>query len=226
VSTSLKRAAATLATLMIASCASMDGLTTHSSMNAPANLAASKSLAGAQRSPAAWPHRDWWKRFDDPQLDRLMNEALAGSPTLRIAQARARKALAYAEAAESSLYPRVDGDAQITHQRFPEHGLVPPPFAGSRETQARLQATLNFDLDLWGKNRAAYASAVGLAKAAEVDAYAARLALSVSIAQRPTSSFSGLTCSWTSRRRRWLNGSRSTNSPGSATMQASTRASP
>jgi NodT family efflux transporter outer membrane factor (OMF) lipoprotein len=176
-------AAALAATLTLASCASMNGMTTHSSIDAPANLAASKSLGAAQLSPAAWPHRDWWKRFDDPQLDRLMDEALTGSPTLRIAQARARKALAYAETQESSLYPRVDGDAQITHQRFPEHGLVPPPFAGAWETQARLQGTLNFDLDLWGKNRAGYASAVGLAKAAEVDAYAARLALSVSIAQ-------------------------------------------
>lgn len=176
-------AAALAATLTLASCASMNGMTTHSSIDAPANLAASKSLGDAQFSPAAWPHRDWWKRFDDPQLDRLMDEALAGSPTLRIAQARARKALSYAEAQESSLYPRVDSDAQITHQRFPEHGLVPPPFAGAWETQARLQGTLTFDLDLWGKNRAGYASAVGLAKAAEVDAYAARLALSVSIAQ-------------------------------------------
>lgn len=96
---------------------------------------------------------------------------------------RARKALAYAQATESTLYPRADGDAQVTRQRFPEHGLVPPPLAGSWETQSRLQATLSFDLDLWGKNRAAYASAVGLAKAAEVDAYAARLALSVAIAQ-------------------------------------------
>ena len=183
-STPLPHAAAALAiTLTIAGCASLDGLTTHSSMSAPGNLAANKTLADARLSPAAWPHSDWWKRFDDPQLDRLMDEALAGSPTLRIAQARARKALAYAQAAESSLYPRVDGDTQITRQRFPEHGLVPPPFAGSWQTQARLQGTLNFDLDLWGKNRAAYASAVGLARAAEVDAYAARLALSVRIAQ-------------------------------------------
>jgi outer membrane protein TolC len=42
---------------------------------------------------------------------------------------------------------------------------------------------LSYELDFWGKNRAAYASALGQAKAAEVDAFAARLALSASIAQ-------------------------------------------
>lgn len=183
-SVQLKRTAATLtAALLIAGCASMDGLTTRSSMSDPARLAADKSLAGTRLSPAAWPQSDWWKRFNDPQLDRLMDEALAGSPTLRVAQARARKALAYAQTTESALYPRVDGDGQVTRQRFPEHAQVPPPLAGSWETQARLQATLSFDLDIWGKNHAAYASAIGLAKAAEVDTYAARLALAVNIAQ-------------------------------------------
>jgi NodT family efflux transporter outer membrane factor (OMF) lipoprotein len=178
-----KGASALAAALLLAGCASMDGLETRARVGEPARLAADKSLADARLSAAAWPQADWWKRFGDPQLDQLMDEALAGSPTLRIAQARARKALAFAQAAESTLYPRLDANADVTRQRFPEHGLVPPPFAGSQETQARLQATLDFDLDLWGQNRAAYASAIGLAKAAEVDAYAARLALSAAIGQ-------------------------------------------
>jgi NodT family efflux transporter outer membrane factor (OMF) lipoprotein len=178
-----KRALVLAVALLIAGCASMDGLHTQAKMNEPAQVAAGKSLADAKLSPAAWPQADWWKRFGDSQLDRLMDEALAGSPTLRIAQARARKALAFAQTAESALYPRVNANAEVTRQRFPENGLVPPPFAGSQETEARLRATLDFDLDLWGQNRAAYASAIGLAKAAEVDAYAARLALSAAIAQ-------------------------------------------
>jgi NodT family efflux transporter outer membrane factor (OMF) lipoprotein len=179
----IQRAGAVVAALLIAGCASMDGLKTQARMNEPASLVAGQSLADAKVVPAAWPQSDWWKRFNDAQLDRLMEEALADSPTLRVAQARARKALSFVESTGAALYPRVNGSADVTRQRFPEHGLIPPPFAGEQETQARLQATLDFDLDLWGKNRAAYAAAVGLAKAADVDAYAARLALSVSIAQ-------------------------------------------
>ena len=167
----------------ISGCADMSGLSTNSTVNQPAALAAGKSLADTKASSAAWPRSDWWKRFRDPQLDRLMTEALAGSPTLRAAEARTRKALAFAQTSKSALYPQVNADAHLTRQRFPEHATVPPPLAGTWDTQAQLQATLNYDLDLWGKNRAAYENAVGLAKAAEIDAYASRLALSVNIAQ-------------------------------------------
>ena len=36
--------------------------------------------------------REWWRAFGDPQLDRLVADALAGSPTLEAATARVRQA--------------------------------------------------------------------------------------------------------------------------------------
>lgn len=172
-----------LMTALTAGCASMQGIAPQSSPNAAGSLAAGKSIAGSRLSAAAWPAADWWKQFNDPQLDRLMEEALAGSPTLRVAEARARRALALAQTTKAALSPQLNADMAITRQRFPEHGMVPPPFAGTWQTQAQLQATLDYDLDLWGKNRAAYDSALGKAKAAEIDAFAAKLALSANVAQ-------------------------------------------
>ncbi len=58
----------------------------------------------------------------------------------------------------------------------------PAPFAGNWDTLAALTATLSWQVDFWGKNRAAYESAVGSARAAEVDAQAARLTLAANIA--------------------------------------------
>lgn len=172
-----------LAATLLSGCASMAGLETRASPADANRLAAGQSLANAPLSPAAWPHTDWWTRFRDPQLDRLMDEALAGNPTLRVAAARARKALALTQTTQAALHPQVNGDTAITRQRFPEHGLVPPPYGGTWKTQAQLEATLGYDLDLWGGNQAAYDSALGSARAAEIDAFAARLALSVNIAQ-------------------------------------------
>lgn len=172
-----------LAATLLGGCASMAGLDTQASPADANRLAAEQSLANATLSSAAWPRTDWWTRFHDPQLDRLMSEALTGNPTLRVAAARVRKALALAQATQAALYPRVNGDTTITRQRFPEHGLIPPPYGGTWKTQAQLEATLSYDLDLWGGNQAAYDSALGAAKAAEIDAFAARLALSVNIAQ-------------------------------------------
>jgi outer membrane protein TolC len=91
-----RAASALFVTLLAAGCASMNGLSTQASMDSANKLAAQKSLADAAVSAAAWPAKDWWHSFNDPQLDQLMNEALAGSPTLKVAAARTRKALAFA----------------------------------------------------------------------------------------------------------------------------------
>src|SRR5215469_13301089 len=63
---------------------------------APAQLAAERSLAAAPVDASAWPADGWWHRYGDPQLDKLVDEALAGSPTLTIAEARLRAAQAQA----------------------------------------------------------------------------------------------------------------------------------
>ena len=178
-----RAASALLVTMLAAGCASMDGLSTQGSMANPNKLAAQKSLAEAAVSAAAWPASDWWRSFGDSQLDQLMSEALDGSPSLKIAAARVRKAIAVAEVTNAALSPRVDGSLSSTRERFSERGLYPPPLGGSWQTVNQLQVTLDWEVDFWGKNRAAYESALGRARAAEVEAFAARLALSTNIAQ-------------------------------------------
>ncbi len=168
---------------LLAGCASTNGLTPEAALRDPNALASHRALQGVPVSAAAWPKSDWWKVYGDPQLDALIDEALAGSPTLNIAAARTRKALALAQTAKAPLYPQVDGNLSSTRQRFSEQGLVPPPVAGTWNTVNQLQVTLGWEIDFWGKNRASYESALGLARAAEVDEYAARLALSTTIAQ-------------------------------------------
>jgi NodT family efflux transporter outer membrane factor (OMF) lipoprotein len=172
-----------IAAMVVAGCASTGGLAPSADVRDANALAAQRALSDAAVSPAAWPKTDWWKTFDDPQLDALIDEALAGAPTLRIAAARARKALAAADVDHAALLPRVDAGASSTRQRFAEHGLAPPPLAGTTQTLNELQVTGSWELDLWGRNRSAYEAALGTARAAEVDTYAARLALSTAIAQ-------------------------------------------
>ncbi|MEP7064031.1 MAG: efflux transporter outer membrane subunit [Betaproteobacteria bacterium] len=168
---------------LLVGCADMRGLQPAESLRDSASLQAAHALAGTAHSPAAWPTTDWWHAMHDAQLDTLMNEALATSPTLSVAAARTRKALAAANASQAPLYPRVDASAASTRERFSANGLTPPPDGGSWQTLDQLQLTLAWEIDFWGKNRAAYASALGAARAAEVDAFAARLALTTDIGQ-------------------------------------------
>ena len=175
--------AAGLAVLLIlAGCASTHGLKPTASMTSADKLAANDSLAGGNLDSSAWPEKDWWKRFNDPQLNQLIDEALAGSPSLKVALARAQEAASLAEEADAARSPRVDSSVSATRERFPAGGLIPPPYAGGWNTLDQLQATLSWDIDFWGKNRAAFEQALGQARATAVDAEAARLALSVDIA--------------------------------------------
>src|SRR3546814_5335759 len=43
---------------------------------------------GLHQQTISWPTDKWWQRYDDPQLNRLIDEALVGSPSLAAAQAR------------------------------------------------------------------------------------------------------------------------------------------
>ena len=178
-----RAASALFVTLLSAGCASTHALSTQASMGGANKLATEKSLADAAVSAAAWPSTNWWMSFDDPQLDQSISEALDGSPTLKVAAARARKAISVAAVSQSSLSPRVDGSLSSTRERFSERGLVPPALGGTWATLNQLQVTLDWELDFWGRNRAAYESALGQARAAEVEVFAARLALSTNIAQ-------------------------------------------
>lgn len=168
---------------LLAACASTHNLKPQASLQSSDQLETSQSLAAVNIDEHAWPRAKWWERFADPQLNQLVEEALSGSPTLRIAEARTRAALAQAGIADSNRYPSVAADLDSLRAHFPSQFLTPPPFAGHSATVNSLQTTLSWELDFWGKNQAAYRSALGEAKATQIDALAARLALSVEVAR-------------------------------------------
>ncbi len=66
------------------------GLETTATVRDAATLDASTTLALAPLT-AQGPAADWWKAYRDPQLDALIDEALAGSPTLAPQKRRARR---------------------------------------------------------------------------------------------------------------------------------------
>lgn len=119
----------------------------------------------------------WWRAYGDPALDRLVDQALAGSPSLGLAQARLARALAVAEVADAALLPQVGLGVDLTRQRYTENGAVPAPLAGSVRNNGLLQLSSSWELDFFGKNRAALDAALGGARAAAADAQAARALL-------------------------------------------------
>lgn len=184
-SRSALRGAASLLTLvaagtLVAGCASYRGIEPKSEPQDLASLSAEKSWESEKTGE--WPALDWWKRFADPQLDALEDEALAGSPGMRLARARVDQALAAAKVAGAPLEPQVGAGVDVTRQRFSENNIFPPPIAGSSFTTTQIALNASYEVDFWGKNRAGYEAALGRVRAAEAESFASRLLLSSTVA--------------------------------------------
>lgn len=164
----------------LCACASTGGIAPRATPADPDTLAASHSLESADA--AAFPDVDWWRAFGDPQLDALVDEALAGTPSLAAADARVRQAQAQAGTADAARKPVIGASAQYTGVQIPST-LAPEPIGG--EFKATVMAMVQFDYapDLWGGKRATWEAAVGRARAAAVEAQAARLVLAANIAR-------------------------------------------
>lgn len=162
----------------LAGCAAMPDLGPKSALRDPATL-------GTAPAPTqgAWPGEDWWKAYGDPQLAALIEEALAGSPTLAAADARARKAAAYAQSAGAELLPTLAANGQVTGVKQSYNNGFPAQFVpkGLNDT-GRVSLDLGYEIDFFGKNRAALRAATSEREAALIEARAARLALATSVA--------------------------------------------
>jgi NodT family efflux transporter outer membrane factor (OMF) lipoprotein len=165
---------------VLAACANYAGISSDKEIAQP------QTYAGQQSLPAddgRWPAPDWANQFGDAQLRTLLDEALAGSPTLEQARARIAAASAYSETAKANTMPQVGASYSWTRQRYSETALVPPPYAGSWQSENKGLLSASYELDLWGKNREALRAAVSQVQASKADAEAVRLALDTSIAR-------------------------------------------
>ncbi|CCG41996.1 efflux transporter outer membrane subunit [Magnetospirillum molischianum] len=175
-------ATTSLIALIVTGCASWDEIDRQSAMT-DANTLAIAGTAGPSTEAAPWPAEDWWNGYRDEQLNRLIREALSGNPSIKVAEARIRRAEALAGLADSALYPHLDAGASIIDQRFNENGQYPDSLAGRVRTENKIALEGSYSLDLWGGREAEYRSALGNLRASEIDAQAARLDLAASIAR-------------------------------------------
>lgn len=95
------------------------------------------------RAPA-WPDSEWWKRFENRELDRLIAAARANNNDLKAAAARVAQARANARIAGAALFPLVTLEAEVGRSK---EGLERSSSSYAVVPQA------SYELDVWGKNR-------------------------------------------------------------------------
>jgi NodT family efflux transporter outer membrane factor (OMF) lipoprotein len=173
------KTAAPVLLLSLGACATMPDVAPQSKPRDAASLGLEAGQAGTTIAVA----EQWWREFGDEQLNRLITQALDTSPSLKLAQARLARAHTAFEVAGAASRPQVNASLDATHQRFTQNGLYPPPLAGSIQDTGALQLGASWELDFFGKNRAALDAALGQANAARVDAQAARILLASQVAR-------------------------------------------
>ncbi len=150
----------------------------------PVQLSSAAPLDGLDAvGGGEWPAAQWWKRYQDPALDQLIELGVASSPTLATAHARYDSARQSVRIAGAASGVQVDASAGIDRQRLSDNGLFPPQLLGFSwysQYDLGLQATYTFDW--WGKQRDAVEAAMDQAHAAQADRSAAALMLASSIA--------------------------------------------
>jgi len=171
--------AAAVTVLALTGCANYIGMKSDKQMSSPAQYESAQSLPAQS---GQWPSLDWANQFGDPQLPKLIAEALEGSPSIAQAQARLAKASSYIESSRAALYPKANASYSWTRELFSENALYPPPYGGTWYSENNVLASASWDLDLWGKNRQRLGQAVSQEKAAEADMQQARVTLAASVA--------------------------------------------
>ncbi len=124
----------------------------------------------------AWPAADWWKGFGDNQLDALMESAQASNLDIAQAQARMRQADARARQAGAALLPTLGLNATVD-SLYGQSGST-----SLHETDYSAGLGASYELDFWGKNRAAASSAESARAASAADRATVALTVTGSVA--------------------------------------------
>lgn len=141
----------------------------------------------------------WWRAFDDPMLDRLIDQALQSSPGIAIAGARLRRSRAMVRQNEADLLPSAGASASYLRYRLPLSGLADGSGStdSSGETGGQDGSTTDsatgglwfggfdatWEIDLFGGRRRQRDASRAQAEAAEAQLADAQVSLAAEVAQ-------------------------------------------
>ncbi len=129
---------------------------------------------GASHRPAvaeaALPKLDWWRSFRSRELTRYVELALEGNLDIAAAIARIVQADAQSRISGAALLPSIDLNGSGSHSRSSQStSSSGTSFSGSERDNLSASLTASYEIDFWGKNRAALRSSEESAVASRFD---------------------------------------------------------
>lgn len=111
---------------------------------------------------------DWWREFQDPYLDQLVNQAIAGNFDVKVLAARIQVAQAGIGEARAGALPSLDAGIGASFEKS-----TGQPFT----KQFNLGTQVNWDIDVWGKVEKGVQAQTAQYRASEADWRAGYLTL-------------------------------------------------
>ena len=129
-------------------------------------------------------YSDWWRVFNDADLDRLEKEADAANQDVKLAMARVEQADAGSKYARSFLFPTISLGASASRTRVaqsrPNNGNTNGLAATFNDFQ--LPAFLSYEVDAWGRVRNSITAANATGQATVADLRFVRLSVEANVA--------------------------------------------
>jgi NodT family efflux transporter outer membrane factor (OMF) lipoprotein len=118
--------------------------------------------------------RDWWRVFDDPQLDALIDQIDVSNQNVRLAEAQWRQAVGVVRQARAALFPTMSLNNADTRSRSPSLANAPVTSTAAVNVYS-LSLNATWAPDFWGGARRVLEGDVANAQASEADVANARL---------------------------------------------------
>ncbi len=96
---------------------------------------------------------DWWKLFNDPQLDEMVMTAVNHNLDLELALARVEEARASLGISKADFFPSLNLQGGGSRQKISETTALAIPSESSTYNDFSLGLNLSYEIDLWGKIR-------------------------------------------------------------------------
>ena len=133
------------------------------------------------------PPREFWRRFDDPILNGLVDDAIKANHDIRIAVANLQQARAIQLGVDAQAYPQVDarasGTRAITPQTFTSSSAPGLPRDQRTGNVFDTSAVANWELNLFGRFTRQSESAAASVSAAEAGVAAAQVSVTAEVAR-------------------------------------------
>jgi NodT family efflux transporter outer membrane factor (OMF) lipoprotein len=138
-----------------------------------------------------WPRSRWWRRWQDPQLDALVERAIQDGPAMAVARERVKASQARAGLVKAATGPVLGLTGTVDREEVSKNGFLGPfynnmpvaGFTGPWYTEGTVGLEGGYTFDPWGKDKALVQAALGLHRAQLAELAETELVLSTWVVQ-------------------------------------------